>query len=488
MTDNPISDSELHLRLTAYLDGELGDEDHHDVEQKLLSDPQYRKAMQNMQKTWDLLDHLPSSRVNNSFTQSTMELVISETEKELNERAFSPWTWPLRFGSLLVVTLLSLGVSFGVTRWIKDRPNQSLRANVHVIENLKHLEYGDSIEFLELLAKRDFFNDEVEDLPEFDRLSQRWTDDWGADSKAAAESHGTLKKYLDSASEDLVYRLKKNRERFDLLTAEQKWDLSQLYSQIQKHENRDQLLETLELYERWLQRLQTQDNSAYKNILNQSTPQQRVSRIASIRSAMPFAKSSLPEEDVPMFRSWLVQRLYANYDEKDGDGELQRKPLSFGYMRAYEKGLIAYQVANAEVDDAELSDEQVYKKYGQMLIALGKAVASGKSQLKLNDIYGAQLSQLKSGLSAEGVDAIEEGIDDSDKQVTDAEVEFVFGWIKAALEAEFQPMAIQLKEFYNEELTESERAELDRFPPEEHKQELRRMFERRANINNRPGR
>ena len=40
MTDNPISDSALHMRLTAYLDGELGDDDHHDVEQKLLSDPQ----------------------------------------------------------------------------------------------------------------------------------------------------------------------------------------------------------------------------------------------------------------------------------------------------------------------------------------------------------------------------------------------------------------------------------------------------------------
>ena len=48
MTENQLSDSAIHLRLTAYLDGELGDEDHSDVEQRLLNDPQYRKAMQKM--------------------------------------------------------------------------------------------------------------------------------------------------------------------------------------------------------------------------------------------------------------------------------------------------------------------------------------------------------------------------------------------------------------------------------------------------------
>lgn len=326
MTDNPISDSALHMRLTAYLDGELGDDDHHDVEQKLLSDPQYRKAMQDMQKTWDLLDHLPTSRVSNSFTQSTLELVISETEQELSKRNFSPWTWPLRFGSLLAVTLLSLGASFGVTSWIKDRPNQSLRSNVHVIENLTHLEHADSIEFLELLAEKKFFDDQVEELPELDRLSQKWTDDWGADKTTAAESHSTMKTYLDSASKDLIARLKTNRERFDLLTTEQQQKLDRLYTAVQQHDDRGLLLETLELYERWLQSL---DEHERKDILSQDTAQQRTNRIAGIRETKPFAKSGLPAEDVRLFRTWLERMLY----DKTG-------VIKFKYENANRMGLI----------------------------------------------------------------------------------------------------------------------------------------------------
>lgn len=467
MTDNPISDSALHMRLTAYLDGELGDEDHHDVEQKLLSDQQYRKAMQDMQKTWDLLDHLPTSRVSNSFTQSTLEMVISETEQELSKRTFSPWTWPIRFGSLLAVTLVGLGASFGVTNWIKDRPNQSLRANVHVIENLTHLEYADSIEFLELLAEKEFFDDQVEELPEFDRVSQKWTDDWGSDKTTAAESHGTLKKYLDTASKDLIARLKTNRERFDLLTTDQQQKLNRLYTDIQRHNDHERLLETLELYQRWLQSL---DEHERKNILNQNTAEQRTNRIANIRQAKPFTKFGLPEEDVPLFRIWLERMLYSTTGV-----------IKFKYENADRMGLVRYPVVNAEVDDNSLSDEQIYKKYGQMLVALGETEG-----IPLTDVYGGKskdafLAQLKSVLTPEGVAAIE--------QDTNAEeVEFVFKWIKAALEAEWQPMAIQLKKFFDEELTERERSELDRYPPEQRKQILRQKFERHSNINSRPGR
>ena len=70
----------------------------------------------------------------------------------------------------------------------------------------------------------------------------------------------------------------------------------------------------------------------------------------------------------------------------------------------------------------------------------------------------------------------------------DQEVEFVFKWIKAVLEDEFQPMAIQLKKFFNEHLSEFEQKELDRFPKEERTKKLQQQYQEFSRRNDQPGR
>ena len=55
MNSNP-SESSIMLQLTAYLDGELGNSETQQVEERLATDQQYRSIMQQLQKTWDVLD------------------------------------------------------------------------------------------------------------------------------------------------------------------------------------------------------------------------------------------------------------------------------------------------------------------------------------------------------------------------------------------------------------------------------------------------
>ena len=316
MTENQLSDSAIHLRLTAYLDGELGDEDHSDVEQRLLNDPQYRKAMQKMQKTWDLLDLLPTSRVDNSFTQSTLEMVISETEKELLKRKQSPWKWPLRFGALLGVLLFGLGASYGIAQWVKDAPDRDLRDSIHVIENLTHLENAGSIEFLKMLGEKKFFDEDVHELPELERLSQRWTTQWG-ESENAGEKHKAVEKYLDSASSDLLARLKTNRKSYDQMTESQQQKLRDMYLEIQNHPDRESLLETLELYNRWLTTL---EDHRKNDLLQVASVEDRLKSITNMRGAKAFAKmgaNRLPETDYVPFRRWLVDQMLADPSSRD---------------------------------------------------------------------------------------------------------------------------------------------------------------------------
>lgn len=166
MTNNPKSDSAIHQQLTAYLDGELDDDETRDVEQRLIDDAKYRSLMQDLQKTWDMLDMLPAARAGNSFTQSTMELVISDATKELTKSNRRFWTWPIRFGAMLALTLTVFGCSFAITRLVQDTPNRRLYNNLHVIEEFDQLQKADSIEFLDMLIDKGLFEKDEFDTDE----------------------------------------------------------------------------------------------------------------------------------------------------------------------------------------------------------------------------------------------------------------------------------------------------------------------------------
>ena len=107
--------------------------------------------------------------------------------------------------------------------------------------------------------------------------------------------------------------------------------------------------------------------------------------------------------------------------------------------------------------------------------------------------------QLKRSLSPEALEtlknqALQELLEPGEKPPVDGvpsndqEVEFVFKWIKAVLEDEFQPMAIQLKKFFNEHLSEFEQKELDRFPKEGRTKKLQQQYQEFSRRSEQPGR
>ena len=73
----------IEVDLVAYLDGELEAAELQRVEDRLSRDPDYRLRLRQLQGTWDLLDELPRSSVNESFTRSTVEMVAVQAEESL---------------------------------------------------------------------------------------------------------------------------------------------------------------------------------------------------------------------------------------------------------------------------------------------------------------------------------------------------------------------------------------------------------------------
>ena len=156
------SDSTIDMQLTGYLDGELDAAEAQKIERRLSEDPRFLKRMQELQKTWDVLDVLPRAHATESFTKSTLELLIDDTELENRKRNLQPWTWPLRVAAMTGASALILTISFYVSKYYQQQPVDQLVSDLPIIEKLDQYEVIDSIEFLDLLQKEGVFqNDDV---------------------------------------------------------------------------------------------------------------------------------------------------------------------------------------------------------------------------------------------------------------------------------------------------------------------------------------
>ncbi|MDZ4851921.1 MAG: hypothetical protein SGI77_21740 [Pirellulaceae bacterium] len=117
-TDSIDADDEL---LTCYLDQELSTEERAQLEVRLIDDEALRQRLAQMRRTWELLDELPETPLNQHFTQSTLELVAIDLEKFSEKKTFLGLSIPgiskvSRRTTWLVVTGFSIlaGSLFGM--------------------------------------------------------------------------------------------------------------------------------------------------------------------------------------------------------------------------------------------------------------------------------------------------------------------------------------------------------------------------------------
>lgn len=156
-------DDARHELLVAYLDGELDADQTQDVERRLADDPELRRHLHELQKTWDVLDALPHTSTDHSFTKSTIELVAREATREIRrDRGRRPEIW-LRWALWTAGGLAALWAGFQVTRSIQTAPTRQLARDLRVIENMDLYRTIDSLEFLQDLEKAGLFVNEDPD-------------------------------------------------------------------------------------------------------------------------------------------------------------------------------------------------------------------------------------------------------------------------------------------------------------------------------------
>jgi anti-sigma factor RsiW len=155
---------QLDEQLVAYLDGELDTEAARQLEARLACDESLRNRLKQMSQSWDLLDQLPRSNVDEKFARTTVQtvtLAIAQQvqDDESTEPSRRRWRW-IGGGSIIVVGAVA---GFFLVSGIYGRPNERLLRDLPVIENVELYRQAGDLDFLHKLLDENLFVEEPSD-------------------------------------------------------------------------------------------------------------------------------------------------------------------------------------------------------------------------------------------------------------------------------------------------------------------------------------
>jgi anti-sigma factor RsiW len=165
MSHDPENEhARLREELVAYLDGELDAEQSRRIEQRVAVEPDARHMLQELDRTWHMLDELDSPVTSEEFTRTTLEMVALAAVKDAEQaRAEAPQR--RRRAGLWSITGLVSAAAAGfliVTSFLPD-PNAPLLRDLPILENFEHYREIESVDFLRALSDADLFTKDTED-------------------------------------------------------------------------------------------------------------------------------------------------------------------------------------------------------------------------------------------------------------------------------------------------------------------------------------
>lgn len=276
MPDDPLTPGPtLDEELVAYLDGELDAQCARRVEELLANDPQARRKLQELDRTWELLGELDEPPMGEGFTQSTLEMVAAAAGEEVQQsQAVLPRLRRRRW-MVLMATLLGAGVAgfLAVALAVPD-PNRQLRLDLPLLENLDQYRRIDSVEFLRMLRREKLF---LED-----------------------ESEATYPVQQE--------QLRRRQEQFASLAAPDQQHLRHLQQQLDGDPEATQLHLIVQRYCDWLKTLPLYRRAE----VLESEPGERIKRIKKLLAEQARPAKGLNEPDAAALLRWMDQYVAAN--------------------------------------------------------------------------------------------------------------------------------------------------------------------------------
>jgi len=156
-------EDEMIAQLSAYLDGELSPAEAEKVERELAGNQTYREELRHLQQSWDLLDELPMLDADDTFAQTTLEMVVAAARDEIHAEAKAESKKkPLLWFAGAAVVLSGFLLGFAIIREVGSWENNELVRDLPMLEQVDSYRYVEDVEFLEKLDASELFSDEVD--------------------------------------------------------------------------------------------------------------------------------------------------------------------------------------------------------------------------------------------------------------------------------------------------------------------------------------
>ena len=162
---NPADDGDkLREELVSYLDGELDGQQSRQVEQRAAAEPDARRVLEQLDRTWHMLDELDAPPTSEDFTRTTLEMVAlaagadaakAKAEAPRRRRRARLWT--------VAALLGAAAAGFLAVASLLPDPNAQVLEDLPILENFDQYHEVQSIDFLRALSEEKLF---VEDADE----------------------------------------------------------------------------------------------------------------------------------------------------------------------------------------------------------------------------------------------------------------------------------------------------------------------------------
>jgi hypothetical protein len=415
---------QLPEELVAYLDGEMDASESRRLEERLANEPDLRRALEELERTWNLLDELEPPPLDEDFTRTTLEMVAVAADEDAScRRAEAPRRRRRRWIAAAVGLLAAAAAGLGGVALLAPDPNAQLRRDLPILESLNQYRQVDGVDFLRLLVRDKVFADDADETP------AAWPGDIGA------------------MTADQKEELSRHRQQFAALGTAEQQRIRQLHEQLLQEPDGAKLREVMNRYCQWLSA-----QPAYRGAqLLELKPPARIKQIQQEQGRV--AGKRLEVKDLEAIARWTEQ-----------------------YATEHEAQLLEILSKSARARLAKLSPAM---RHRVVLATLCQRWQSGNPDSH-PAITDAETADLLSRLSPELRGRLESKPAAEQSRLWAACIRQAARWQITARRAEglslFSGLDDQLADYFEFQLTAEERDHLMSLPADEMQQRLRELY------------
>jgi hypothetical protein len=308
MSQEPINaEAPLEEQLVAYLDGEMDSESCRRIEELLAVDPEVRRKLHWLEQTWEMLDELDATPVDENFTRTTLEMVAIAAQEDARKVLEEAPRRRRRFWMLAGCGLFVAGLAgFMTVSLIAASQNKKLIRDLPILENLEEYRQIKDIKFLKMLKDEDLFP----------------KGEYNASSRPAIlGSDDDNLQYIKSLGAKQKNDLLRKHESFSGMGPAEQDLMRQLHKQIEEDKD-DDLRGVMERYYEWYSKTLL-PYSQYT--LTQLPAEKRIEWIKKRRQEEQANIGSRPPTPTDADAIWIWMENYADKHEKQFDDRLPRQ-------------------------------------------------------------------------------------------------------------------------------------------------------------------